>query len=184
MLLFNLPFKALMFLSVMRPSLFLFMVLCLKVVQSLLKGRCRLALLPFLISCLIRLHFLARWLELVTAISKVPARLPLLTVLRRFFSCSGLVARHYRINEMMLMKNLPLHFLTWRVFIFPSRRRPTRLQGDWSSDVCSSDLFMAYVFRYCVLSLLMTQNGSLDTTGGNKNFVLRATGVRKGNCLT
>src|SRR5256885_11585547 len=26
------------------------------------------------------------------------------------------------------------------VFFFPSRRRHTRLQGDWSSDVCSSDL--------------------------------------------
>src|SRR5256885_8781614 len=25
-------------------------------------------------------------------------------------------------------------------FFFPSRRRHTRLQGDWSSDVCSSDL--------------------------------------------
>src|SRR5256885_12506351 len=29
------------------------------------------------------------------------------------------------------------------VFFFSSRRRHTRLQGDWSSDVCSSDL----VFR-------------------------------------
>src|SRR5256885_8471488 len=28
-----------------------------------------------------------------------------------------------------------------RVFFFSSRRRHTRLQGDWSSDVCSSDLF-------------------------------------------
>src|SRR2546426_643668 len=27
------------------------------------------------------------------------------------------------------------------VFLFSSRRRHTRLQGDWSSDVCSSDLF-------------------------------------------
>src|SRR2546426_4550180 len=27
----------------------------------------------------------------------------------------------------------------WR-FFFSSRRRHTRLQGDWSSDVCSSDL--------------------------------------------
>src|SRR5256885_12123522 len=26
------------------------------------------------------------------------------------------------------------------VFFFASRRRHTRLQGDWSSDVCSSDL--------------------------------------------
>src|SRR5256885_14707389 len=28
-------------------------------------------------------------------------------------------------------------------FFFSSRRRHTRLQGDWSSDVCSSDLFAA-----------------------------------------
>src|SRR2546426_2856179 len=27
-------------------------------------------------------------------------------------------------------------------FFFSSRRRHTRLQGDWSSDVCSSDLLM------------------------------------------
>src|SRR2546426_4355225 len=30
-----------------------------------------------------------------------------------------------------------------RWFFFSSRRRHTRLQGDWSSDVCSSDLFSA-----------------------------------------
>src|SRR6266446_9483452 len=28
------------------------------------------------------------------------------------------------------------------IFFFSSRRRHTRLQGDWSSDVCSSDLVM------------------------------------------
>src|SRR5256885_9227737 len=28
-------------------------------------------------------------------------------------------------------------------FFFSSRRRHTRLQGDWSSDVCSSDLFLS-----------------------------------------
>src|SRR2546426_7866676 len=27
------------------------------------------------------------------------------------------------------------------LFFFSSRRRHTRLQGDWSSDVCSSDLY-------------------------------------------
>src|ERR1022692_3977580 len=31
------------------------------------------------------------------------------------------------------------------VFFFSSRRRHTRLQGDWSSDVCSSDLLVTYV---------------------------------------
>src|SRR6266566_4605957 len=34
-------------------------------------------------------------------------------------------------------------FSTVSFFFFSSRRRHTRLQGDWSSDVCSSDL-MAY----------------------------------------
>src|SRR5436305_5528716 len=58
MLVLNLPFKALMFLTLMRPSLVLFLVLWLKLVKDFLKVRCRLALLPFLISCLI-------WLALV-----------------------------------------------------------------------------------------------------------------------
>src|ERR1039457_7421748 len=31
-------------------------------------------------------------------------------------------------------------FRFFYVFFFSSRRRHTRLQGDWSSDVCSSDL--------------------------------------------
>src|SRR5438132_8224782 len=53
MLVLNLPFKALMFLTLMRPSLVLFLVLWLKLVKDFLKVRCRLALLPFLISCLI-----------------------------------------------------------------------------------------------------------------------------------
>src|SRR5256885_7251854 len=30
------------------------------------------------------------------------------------------------------------------IFFFSSRRRHTRLQGDWSSDVCSSDLVHAH----------------------------------------
>src|SRR2546426_3000729 len=34
-----------------------------------------------------------------------------------------------------------LHSLLFFFFFFSSRRRHTRLQGDWSSDVCSSDLF-------------------------------------------
>src|SRR3989454_8539410 len=33
-----------------------------------------------------------------------------------------------------------LAYAAVRVFFFSSRRRHTRLQGDWSSDVCSSDL--------------------------------------------
>src|SRR2546429_5420810 len=63
MLVLNLPFKALMFLTLMRPSLVLFLVLWLKLVKDFLKVRCRLALLPFLISCLI-------WLDLVASLDR------------------------------------------------------------------------------------------------------------------
>src|SRR2546428_2258895 len=63
MLVLNLPFKALMFLTLMRPSLVLFLVLWLKLVKDFLKVRCRLALLPVLISCLI-------WLGLVGSPTK------------------------------------------------------------------------------------------------------------------
>src|SRR2546426_11861616 len=41
---------------------------------------------------------------------------------------------------------LLLHFFCF-FFFFSSRRRHTRLQGDWSSDVCSSDLLLALVLR-------------------------------------
>src|SRR5256885_5775984 len=43
-----------------------------------------------------------------------------------------------------------LWFLIYMVvffFFFSSRRRHTRLQGDWSSDVCSSDLSSFKVIR-------------------------------------
>src|SRR2546426_12706148 len=35
----------------------------------------------------------------------------------------------------------------WFCFFFSSRRRHTRLQGDWSSDVCSSDLRWTYKYE-------------------------------------
>src|SRR5256885_7153471 len=38
------------------------------------------------------------------------------------------------------------HSLGEDSFFFSSRRRHTRLQGDWSSDVCSSDLRKVAVF--------------------------------------
>src|SRR5258708_33446248 len=68
MLVLNLPFKALMFLTLMRPSLVLFLVLWLKLVKDFLKVRCRLALLPFLISCCI-------WLDLVASLPLIKERI-------------------------------------------------------------------------------------------------------------
>src|SRR5256885_2398558 len=45
------------------------------------------------------------------------------------------------------MRTMPRIQALHRLFFFSSRRRHTRLQGDWSSDVCSSDLLEAWVSR-------------------------------------
>src|SRR5256885_10895189 len=37
-------------------------------------------------------------------------------------------------------------------FFFSSRRRHTRLQGDWSSDVCSSDLTLSTILIALVIA--------------------------------
>src|SRR5205085_2614395 len=79
MLVLNLPFKALMFLTLMRPSLVLFLVLWLKLVKDFLKVRCRLALLPFLISCLI-------WLDVVASLPLIKERILVIILLLHFLS--------------------------------------------------------------------------------------------------
>src|SRR2546426_11045124 len=79
MLVLNLPFRDLMFLTLMRPSLFLFLVLWLKLVKVFLKGRCRRALLPFVISCLI-------WLDLVASLPLIKERILGIILLLHFLS--------------------------------------------------------------------------------------------------
>src|SRR5205823_4787388 len=112
MLVLNLPFKALMFLTLMRPSLVLFLVLWLKLVKDFLKVRCRLALLPFLISCLI-------WLDLVASLPLIKERILviILNFLPVWFALSLLRFR--------LPSRLPMMFILWMVammvVIIPSR---------------------------------------------------------------
>src|SRR5256885_1413872 len=79
MMVLNLPFQALMFLTLMRPSLVLFLVLWLKMVKDFLKVCCRLALLPFLISCLI-------WLDLVASLPLIKERILVIILLLHFLS--------------------------------------------------------------------------------------------------
>src|SRR2546428_13717405 len=79
MLVSNLPFKVLMFLTLMRPSIVLLLVLWLKLVKDFLKVRCRLALLPFLISCLI-------WVDLVASLPLIKERILGIIVLLHFLS--------------------------------------------------------------------------------------------------
>src|SRR6266446_8955086 len=42
------------------------------------------------------------------------------------------------VDVFCILRQKKLYFF----FFFSSRRRHTRLQGDWSSDVCSSDLLL------------------------------------------
>src|SRR5438046_7444793 len=60
-------------------DLVLFLVLWLKLVKDFLKVRCRLALLPFLISCLI-------WLDLVASLPLIKERILVIILLLHFLS--------------------------------------------------------------------------------------------------
>src|SRR5712692_6951044 len=95
MLVLNLPFKALMFLTLMRPSLVVFLVLELKLVKDFFKVRCRLALLPFLISCL-------SWLDLVASLPLIKEMILVIIVLLHFLSL-------ILVSVLVLM----LHLLVW-----------------------------------------------------------------------
>src|SRR2546426_5372054 len=64
-------------------------------------------------------------------------------------------------------------------FFFSSRRRHTRLQGDWSSDVCSSDLYpvrggvcAARLSRLCDSSAGTRRSSAI--LGGERNWLWRA----------
>src|SRR5688500_19520245 len=51
-------------------------------------------------------------------------------------------------------------------FFFSSRRRHTRLQGDWSSDVCSSDLSRVEMRERPALQIPHGQEHRADAAGG------------------
>src|SRR5207244_13009766 len=63
----------------LHDALPIFLVLWLKLVKDFLKVRCRLALLPFLISCLI-------WLDLVASLPLIKERILVIILLLHFLS--------------------------------------------------------------------------------------------------
>mgnify|MGYP006921969978 CR=1 FL=1 len=63
-------------------------------------------------------------------------------------------------------------------FFYSSRRRHTRLQGDWSSDVCSSDLNKCIVGRNG--SNIQGGTSDLDLTANNQCVTLIFTTATKG----
>src|SRR5690625_4672416 len=113
MLVLNLPFKALMFLTLMRPSLVLLLVLWLKLVKDFLKVRCRLALLPFLISCLI-------WLDLVASLPLIKERILVIILLLHFLS--------------LMLGSVLVLMLTLLVWLTPDLRiKKSLLICNWTS---------------------------------------------------
>src|SRR5256885_10802177 len=76
-------------------------------------------------------------------------------------------------------------------FFFSSRRRHTRLQGDWSSDVCSSDLPLS-LFRQSIITLCsigvfvvgVAMFGMIIYLPLYMQAVLGVTATRSGNLLT
>src|ERR1022692_3113191 len=63
-------------------------------------------------------------------------------------------------------------FLLFFFFFFSSRRRHTRLQGDWSSDVCSSDLCAGALF-------FVHERNSLKVAKGDYSSVRDGAKVRR-----
>src|SRR5688500_708932 len=63
------------------------------------------------------------------------------------------------------------------MFFISSRRRHTRLQGDWSSDVCSSDLPVEYEYVKNP-----TGDGMVTTFADGKKMTLHREGFWKGSC--
>src|SRR5205807_2925923 len=61
-----------------------------------------------------------------------------------------------------------MHMMWWtlivEVFFFSSRRRHTRLQGDWSSDVCSSDLLTE--------PIISKLKGIVEDLGGKQGYTI------------
>src|SRR2546426_8081937 len=77
-------------------------------------------------------------------------------------------------------------------FFFSSRRRHTRLQGDWSSDVCSSDLLpggLILLFFLFELGTDQLQDGEPGSVANppasldNSRIAARALGDRKSTRL-
>src|SRR3989454_9302940 len=66
-------------------------------------------------------------------------------------------------------------------FFFSSRRRHTRLQGDWSSDVCSSDLGFE---RATCRGSRHRDGGNAVRSGAPPRQAVQSCGRKWGNCLS
>src|SRR5690348_17810598 len=61
-------------------------------------------------------------------------------ILVKYVNMVIMLNRYERTAKTRAMSGLTIKYVTSLSFFFSSRRRHTRWTGDWSSDVCSSDL--------------------------------------------
>src|SRR2546421_3294038 len=86
-------------------------------------------------------------------------------------------------------RKLPISDLGWgwcACFFFSSRRRHTRSDRDWSSDVCSSDL-VTFIGGFVLLSGVLILVGSIAMTKFQRVYeaaVLKTLGARRRVLLT
>src|SRR2546426_7729378 len=66
---------------------------------------------------------------------------------------------------MFSRQSAPMEYVS---FFFSSRRRHTRLQGDWSSDVCSSDLRNLDRAKELVCTRVRAANEFLELLGSHE----------------
>src|SRR5256885_4441345 len=72
-------------------------------------------------------------------------------------------------------------------FFFSSRRRHTRLQGDWSSDVCSSDLDVSDISSLGTLpsgGWLLVRTGWTSSSPGSPGFTVAGAQMLASSALT
>src|SRR5437763_12255423 len=76
----------------------------------------------------------------------------------------------FALSSFFLLLKVSLFFF---FFFFSSRRRHTRYIGDWSSDVCSSDLGIVFTQRSDQI-LTRQQAGDVATVINDRKIVLRS----------
>src|SRR5256885_6987552 len=101
----------------------------------------------------------------------------------RSFNCPRIVRKPNK--KAMRIRKMVSSGQGW-LFFFSSRRRHTRLQGDWSSDVCSSDL-SPLVIHYSVggsatngIDYTPSLSGSVTIPTGQKSTTVTLSPVSDG----
>src|SRR2546423_12561816 len=112
MVVLNLLFKAVMFLTLMSQSLVLLLVLWIMLVKDFLKVGCGLAVVAFLISCLI-------WFDLVASLPLIKERILMIILLLHFLS--------------LMIGSLMVLMLTLLVWLTPDlRNKKSLLKCNWT----------------------------------------------------